>query len=124
MTWIRNTCITFLFSSSDVTDDSMQSSKLPACSSAESSSSQQVVQYILATLIHTALEQADLPPRRQRKKKKDRGEPRYASDSDQWERLKDCGVAGWKRILARNCDTDGGWGFNFVRQAFPPIMFM
>ena len=122
MTWIRNT-ITFLFSSSDVTDDSMQSSKLPACSSAESSSSQQVVQYILATLIHTALEQADLP-RRQRKKKKDRGEPRYASDSDQWERLKDCGVAGWKRILARNCDTDGGWGFNFVRQAFPPIMFM
>ena len=122
MTWIRNT-ITFLFSSSDVTDDSMQSSKLPACSPAESSSSQQVVQYILATLIHTALEQADLP-RRQRKKKKDRGEPRYASDSDQWERLKDCGVAGWKRILARNCDTDGGWGFNFVRQAFPPIMFL
>ena len=123
MTWIRNT-ITFLFSSSDVTDDSMQSSKLPACSPAESSSSQQVVQVILATLIHTALEQADLPPRRQRKKKKDRGEPRYASDSDQWERLKDCGVAGWKRILARNCDTDGGWGFNFVRQAFPPIMFL
>jgi hypothetical protein len=26
-------------------------------------------------------------------------------------------VAGWKRILARNCDSDGGWGFNFVRQA-------
>ena len=47
--------------------------------------------------------------RRDRKKKKEK-----FSDSEKWNLIKQCGTIGWKRILARNCDDDGGWGFNFV----------
>jgi hypothetical protein len=110
-----NSFLPYIFSL-DVTDDSAQSCK-PGC--LEVSSSQEVVESILAALIQDAVQEASTlsaPPRRQRKKKERREHERCSSDSDQWDRLKECGVAGWKRILARNCDSDGGWGFNFVRQ--------
>jgi hypothetical protein len=73
-----------------------------------------VVDSIIAALLHSVAEAAtSTRPPPPRKKKTKRGEPR--SDSDRWDQLKECGVAGWKRILARNSDSDGGWGFNFVR---------
>ena len=28
--------------------------------------------------------------------------------------MRDCPLTGWRRILARNSDSDGGWGFNFI----------
>ena len=36
------------------------------------------------------------------------------SDSDKWNLIKMEGTIGWKRILSRNSDDEGGWGFNFI----------
>jgi hypothetical protein len=92
-----------------VTDDS------GSRESSSSTTSHEVVDSIIAALLHSVAEAATStrPSPPPRKKKTKRGEPR--SDSDRWDQLKECGVAGWKRILARNSDSDGGWGFNFVR---------
>ncbi len=90
----------------DVTDDS-------GSRESSSSTSHEVVDSIIAALLHSVAEAATGTRPSPRKKKTKRGEPR--SDSDRWDQLKECGVSGWKRILARNSDSDGGWGFNFVR---------
>jgi len=47
--------------------------------------------------------------RRERNRKREK-----FSEKDKWNLIKQCGTIGWKRILARNCDDEGGWGFNFV----------
>merc|ERR1712106_599167 len=65
---------------------------------------------VVSSVIDNILEEVfATTKRRDRKKKKEK-----FSDSEKWSLIKQCGTIGWKRILARNCDDDGGWGFNFV----------
>ena len=47
--------------------------------------------------------------RRERKKKKEK-----FSDTEKWNLIKQETTIGWKRILSRNSDEEGGWGFNFI----------
>ena len=41
-------------------------------------------------------------------------EKKRFTTSETWDMMKECPIVGWRRILARNCDSDGGWGFNFI----------
>ena len=45
----------------------------------------------------------------ERKKKKEK-----FSDTEKWNLIKQETTIGWKRILSRNSDEEGGWGFNFI----------
>ena len=65
---------------------------------------------VVSAMIDNILEEVfSSTKRRNRKKKKEK-----FSDSEKWNLIMQCGSIGWKRILARNCDDEGGWGFNFV----------
>ena len=70
------------------------------------SSSHDFVHDILDAVIDDVLDEIK---RRERKKKREK-----FSDSEKWNLLKQESTIGWKRILSRNSDDEGGWGFNFI----------
>ena len=64
------------------------------------------VQDIIDSVLDDVL---DSSKRRDRKKKREK-----YSDSEKWNLIKQESTIGWKRILSRNTDEEGGWGFNYI----------
>lgn len=65
-----------------------------------------VVHDILDNLLDDVL---DTSRRRDRKKKRQK-----YTDFEKWNLIKQESTIGWKRILSRDCEGEGGWGFNYI----------
>ena len=65
---------------------------------------------VTSDIIESVLDDVlDTVRRRERKKKREK-----FTDSEKWNLLRQESTIGWKRILSRNSDEEGGWGFNFI----------
>ena len=66
--------------------------------------------FLSSDIIESVLDDVlDSVKRRERKKKREK-----FTDSEKWNLLRQESTIGWKRILSRNSDEEGGWGFNFI----------
>ena len=95
-------------SSPDSAIDLTEDNKHICDNSAASSSLDPVL--VTSDIIESVLEDVlDTVKRRERKKKREK-----FTASEKWNLLKQESTIGWKRILSRNSDEEGGWGFNFI----------
>ena len=90
----------------DLTEDNKHLCETPASSPDSPLDTQSFVAEILSALIDDVCVEHR---RRERKKKKEK-----FSDTEKWNLIKQETTIGWKRILSRNSDEEGGWGFNFI----------
>ena len=89
----------------DLTEDNKH-----LCDNSASSSLALDPVFLTSDIIENVLDDVlDTVKRRERKKKREK-----FTDSEKWNLLRQESTIGWKRILSRNSDEEGGWGFNFI----------
>ena len=91
----------------DLTEDNKHLGDIPPA--AIPNTSIDISSFALEILDSVIEDVIDASKRRERKKKREK-----FSDSEKWNLIKQESTIGWKRILSRNTDEEGGWGFNFI----------